>query len=152
MKIAPIYHALKKESGIRVRIVHAGQHNSEEMSQSFFRLLGLPTPNFTLSLHSCSHASQTADMMKFYDSVTDQDQPAICLVVGDVNSSVACPLVAARKLIPIFHVEAGLCNNDRTMPEEINRVVIDSIADIFFTPSIDADENLLMEGKVGNSS
>jgi UDP-N-acetylglucosamine 2-epimerase (non-hydrolysing) len=85
--------------------------------------------------------------MKFYDSVTEQGQPDICLVVGDVNSSVACALVAAKKLIPIFHVEAGLRSNDQTMPEEINRVVIDSIADIFYTPSIDADENLLMEGK-----
>jgi UDP-N-acetylglucosamine 2-epimerase (non-hydrolysing) len=100
-----------------------------------------------LSLHSGSQASQTAEMMNFYDSVTDQDQPAICLIVGDVNSSVACALVAAKKLIPIFHVEAGLRSNDRTMPEEINRLVIDSIAEIFYTPSIDADANLLLEGK-----
>ena len=147
MKIAPIYHSLVKEPGFRVRIVHTGQHNSEEMSQSFFRLLGLPTPDFTLSLKSGSQSSQTADIIKFYDSVTDQERPAVCLVVGDVNSSVACALVAAKKLIPVFHVEAGLRSNDRTMPEEINRVVIDSIADIFYTPSVDADENLLLEGR-----
>lgn len=147
MKIAPIYHSLIKDQGFRMRVIHTGQHSSEEMSQSFFRLLGLPKPDFTFSLVAGSQTSQTADIMKFYDDVTEIEKPAICLVVGDVNSSVACALVAAKKRIPIFHVEAGLRSNDRTMPEEINRLIIDSIAEIFYTPSIDADENLLNEGK-----
>jgi UDP-N-acetylglucosamine 2-epimerase (non-hydrolysing) len=146
MKIAPLYHALVRESWCQVSIVHTGQHYDFNMSDAFFRDLRLPAPHFHLEVGSGSHAEQTGNVMIAYEKVALADKPDWIVVVGDVNSTAACAIVGAKLGIPVVHLEAGLRSRDRRMPEEINRLVTDSIADVLWTPSPDADENLMAEG------
>jgi UDP-N-acetylglucosamine 2-epimerase (non-hydrolysing) len=146
MKVAPVMAALEEKSGIRQVLLHTGQHYDKNMSEIFFRQLGLPTPDINLEVGSGSHAAQTAQIMTKIEAVLSDKKPDMVLVYGDVNSTVAATLVCAKLLIPVAHVEAGLRSFDRTMPEEINRIVTDQLAEILFTPSIDGDENLLREG------
>ena len=128
------------------KIVHTGQHYDIEMSEVFFNELGIPSPDINLEVGSASHAVQTANVMTHFEPVCVSEKPDWVIVVGDVNSTMACTLVAAKLGIKVAHVEAGLRSLDRTMPEEINRIVTDSLADLLFTPSGDADENLVKEG------
>ncbi len=146
MKIAPLYHALAAESWCTAKIVHTGQHYDPSMSDAFFRDLRLPQPHFHLEVGSGTHAEQTAGVMVAYEKVCAQERPDWTIVVGDVNSTAACAMVAAKQWIPVIHLEAGLRSRDRRMPEEINRLVTDAISDVLWTPSPDADENLLAEG------
>lgn len=146
MKVAPLYHALSGESWCRVRLVHTGQHYDPNMSQAFFDDLNLPKPDKHLGVGSGTHAGQTAGVMIAYEEVCLNDPPDWIIVVGDVNSTVACALVGTKLHIPVVHLEAGLRSRDRTMPEEINRLVTDVIADVLWTPSRDGDANLLAEG------
>ena len=146
MKIAPLYHALARESWCRPRIVHTGQHYDPNMSDAFFRDLQLPDPQLHLGVGSGSHAEQLGGVMIAYERALADDRPDWIVVVGDVNSTAACSLVGAKLWIPVIHLEAGLRSRDRRMPEEINRMVTDAIADVLWTPSPDADENLLAEG------
>ena len=146
MKIAPLYHALVQQDWCVPRIVHTGQHYDANMSDAFFRDLRLPQPHFHLEVGSGSHAQQTAGVMIAYESVCLRERPDWVVVVGDVNSTAACAMVAAKLWIPVVHLEAGLRSRDRRMPEEINRLVTDAISDVFWTPSPDADENLAGEG------
>jgi len=146
MKIAPLYHALARQSWCRPEIVHTGQHYDHNMSDAFFHDLRLPSPHFHLEVGSGSHAQQTGNVMIAYEAVAIAEKPDWIIVVGDVNSTAACAMVGAKLCIPVVHLEAGLRSRDRTMPEEINRLVTDSIADVLWTPSPDADENLLAEG------
>lgn len=127
-------------------LVHTGQHYDETMKHSFFEQLGIPEPDVDLEVGSASHAVQTAEVMKRFEPVLDKEKPSAVLVVGDVNSTIACALVAAKKHIPVIHVEAGLRSYDRTMPEEINRVLTDQISDLMFTTERSAHENLAREG------
>jgi len=142
MKVAPLYHALSEEPWCRVSLVHTGQHYDQNMSAAFFEDLRLPTPDHHLGVGSGTHAEQTAGVMVAYERVCVSDRPDWVVVVGDVNSTVACSLVAAKMGIRIAHLEAGLRSFDNTMPEEINRIVTDSLADLLWTPSPDGDENL----------
>ncbi len=146
MKIAPLYHALAAEGWCQVQIVHTGQHYDPNMSDAFFRDLRLPRPHFHLEVGSGTHAEQTGGVMIAYERVCQQHRPDWIVVVGDVNSTAACAMVGAKLWIPVVHLEAGLRSRDRRMPEEINRLVTDAIADVLWTPSVDADENLLGEG------
>lgn len=146
MKIAPLYHALAAENWCRVQIVHTGQHYDPNMSDAFFHDLRLPRPHFHLEVGSGTHAEQTGGVMIAYERVCQQHRPDWIVVVGDVNSTAACALVGAKLWIPVIHLEAGLRSRDRRMPEEINRLVTDAISDVLWTPSADADENLLGEG------
>jgi UDP-N-acetylglucosamine 2-epimerase (non-hydrolysing) len=146
MKIAPIVQEMKKNRGLESILVHTGQHYSEGMSDVFFRELGIPVPDVYLGVGSGSHAEQTARIMVEFEKVCLQQRPDLVLVVGDVNSTMACAIVAAKLFIPVAHVEAGLRSFDRAMPEEINRVVTDALASILFTTSRDAGENLNREG------
>jgi UDP-N-acetylglucosamine 2-epimerase (non-hydrolysing) len=146
MKIAPLYHALKAQPWCRPRIVHTGQHYDANMSDAFFDDLQLPKPRVHLNVGSGSHAEQTGRVMIEYEKTCLASRPDWVVVVGDVNSTLACALVGAKLLIPVAHLEAGLRSGDRTMPEEINRIVTDSIADLLWTPSPDGDENLRKEG------
>lgn len=150
MKIAPLMHALKKHPDITPVLVHTGQHYDAKMSGQFFEELNIPAPDINLEVGSASHAVQTARIMEGFEQVCINEKPDYVLVVGDVNSTAACTLVAAKMEIKTIHYEAGLRSNDRTMPEEINRLVTDSISDIFVTTSVDADENLLKEGISAN--
>ena len=146
MKAAPIITALSERDGISQMLIHTGQHYDANMSEVFFRQLGLPEPDVNLGVGSESHAVQTAQIMMRMEEVLGNENPDLVLVYGDVNSTVAAALVCAKLLIPVGHVEAGLRSFDRTMPEEINRLLTDQIADLLFTPSKDGDENLLREG------
>lgn len=146
MKVAPLFHALREEPWCRLRLVHTGQHYDKNMSEAFFSDLGLPSPDLHLGVGSGSHAEQTAHVMIAYEGACATDRPDLIVVVGDVNSTVACTLVGTKLHIPVAHLEAGLRSRDRQMPEEINRLVTDVIADILWTPSPDADENLAAEG------
>jgi UDP-N-acetylglucosamine 2-epimerase (non-hydrolysing) len=146
MKIAPLYHVLKKESWAEVSIVHTGQHYDVNMSDAFFKDLNLPEPDIHLGVGSGSHAFQTGQVMMGYEKVLLQDRPDMVVVVGDVNSTMAVTIAASKLGVVVGHLEAGLRSFDRSMPEEINRIVTDSLADILWTPSPDADENLLKEG------
>ena len=146
MKIAPIMHVLKNNTALKPVLVHTGQHYDAQMSGRFFEELDIPAPDINLEVGSASHAEQTAKIMIGFEKVCLDEQPDYVLVVGDVNSTAACTLVAAKLNIKTIHYEAGLRSNDRTMPEEINRLVTDAISDYFFTTSADADENLLREG------
>jgi len=152
MKIAPVIHAIRRhnESGperpIECRLVHTGQHYDEKMSDVFFRELGIPQPDDHLEVGSGSHAVQTANIMLKFEPVCLREKPDWVVVVGDVNSTVACTLVAAKLHIPVAHIEAGLRSRDRGMPEEINRLVTDAVADLLLTPSPDGDDNLRAEG------
>lgn len=147
MKIAPIMAALRANPNpISACLVHTGQHYDEKMKDAFFSQLGIPEPNIDLEVGSASHAVQTAEIMKRFESVLDEQKPEAVLVVGDVNSTIACALVASKKSVPVIHVEAGLRSYDRTMPEEINRVLTDQISDLLFTTEHCAKDNLLKEG------
>lgn len=146
MKVAPLYHALAAEAWCDLRLVHTGQHYDANMSDAFFADLGLPDPDRHLGVGSGSHAAQTAAVMVAYEQVCLGDRPDWIVVVGDVNSTVACALVGAKLCIPVAHLEAGLRSGDRTMPEEINRLVTDTLADLLWTPSEDGDANLRREG------
>jgi len=146
MKVAPLYHALAAEPWCRPVLIHTGQHYDANMSDAFFRDLRLPEPAHHLGVGSGSHAEQTAGVMVAYERICREAPPAMCIVVGDVNSTLACTLAAAKLLVPVAHLEAGLRSGDRTMPEEINRIVTDSIADVLWTPSPDGDANLAREG------
>ncbi len=147
MKIAPIMAALASApKPLQARLVHTGQHYDEAMKHQFFNQLGIPHPDMDLGVGSGSHAVQTAEVMRRFEPVLDAEQPQAVLVVGDVNSTIACALVAAKKGVPVIHVEAGLRSYDRTMPEEINRVLTDQISDLLFTTERSAHENLLREG------
>jgi UDP-N-acetylglucosamine 2-epimerase (non-hydrolysing) len=146
MKIAPLYHALRNQDWAEPIIVHTGQHYDLNMSDAFFRDLNLPTPHIHLGVGSGSHAEQTGGVMIAYEKALLREKPDLVIVVGDVNSTVACSLAAVKLGVKVAHLEAGLRSFDRTMPEEINRVVTDSIADYLWTPSVDGNENLLREG------
>lgn len=146
MKVAPLFHALREQSWCRLRLVHTGQHYDPNMSEAFFRDLRLPPPHLHLGVHNGSHAEQTAKVMLAYEQTCMSERPDLIIVVGDVNSTLACALVGAKLCIPVAHLEAGLRSRDRTMPEEINRLVTDAVSDILWTPSPDADENLIQEG------
>jgi UDP-N-acetylglucosamine 2-epimerase (non-hydrolysing) len=145
MKIGPLYHALSKQWWSRAAIVHTGQHYDYNMSASFFRDLQLPSPDFHLEVGSGSHAEQTGRVMIEYEKIAMRERPDWIVVAGDVNSTLACALVGAKLSIPVIHLEAGLRSGDRSMPEEINRLATDAIADVLWTPSEDADANLLRE-------
>jgi UDP-N-acetylglucosamine 2-epimerase (non-hydrolysing) len=146
MKVAPLYHALRKTDWCEPVLVHTGQHYDPDMSDAFFRDLGLPAPDVHLGIGSGTHAEQTAGVMVAYERILQTAPPAWTIVVGDVNSTMACTLAAKKLLIDVAHLEAGLRSGDRTMPEEINRVVTDSVSDLLWTPSEDADQNLEREG------
>ena len=147
MKIAPIVREMKRRSAEFLSlIVHTGQHYDEAMSDSFFRDLGIPKPDFHLEIGSASHAFQTAKIMMAFEPIVLAEKPDWVLVVGDVNSTIACAIVCAKLGVKIAHVEAGLRSRDRSMPEEINRILTDSISDLLLTTSEDADENLKQEG------
>lgn len=146
MKIAPLYHALKAEAWCEPVLVHTGQHYDANMSDDFFRDLRLPRPAHHLEIGSGTHAQQTAGVMVAYEKVCEMDRPDWTVVVGDVNSTAACAMVCAKIWVPLIHLEAGLRSGDRRMPEEINRLVTDAISDVLWTPSPDADANLLREG------
>ena len=146
MKIAPLYHALTRETWCEPLIVHTGQHYDPNMSEAFFRDLDLPAADFNLGIGSGSHAEQTAGVMVAYEKLCGSHRPDWAVVVGDINSTMACTLAAKKLNLSVAHLEAGLRSFDRTMPEEINRLVTDSIADLLWTPSPDADLNLEQEG------
>jgi UDP-N-acetylglucosamine 2-epimerase (non-hydrolysing) len=146
MKIAPLYHRLKGAEWARPVLVHTGQHYDPEMSDVFWRELKLPAPDLHLGVGSGTHAEQTAGVMLAYERVCLEQRPDWIVVVGDVNATAACALVAKKLCLNLAHLEAGLRSLDRTMPEEINRIVTDAIADLLWTPSPDADANLRREG------
>src|ERR1044071_2111461 len=147
MKVAPVVAAMKKRATDFLPLVlHTGQHYDASMSDAFFTDLDLPQPDVYLGVGSGSHAVQTAAIMERFEPVVLKEQPDWVIVVGDVNSTVACALVCVKLGIKIAHVEAGLRSFDRTMPEEINRLLTDQLADLLLTPSLDADEQLLREG------
>jgi len=165
MKIAPLFHALKKEDWATPVIVHTGQHYDLDMSDAFFQDLDLPEPDIHLGVGSGTHAQQTGQVMIAYEKVLFEHKPDLVIVVGDVNSTIACALATTkmeyldsaqnperrtqnlqRRQPLLAHLEAGLRSFDRTMPEEINRILTDALADILWTPSPDADENLIKEG------
>ena len=146
MKVAPLYHALKATDWAEPVLVHTGQHYDRNMSDAILQDLRVPEPDFHLGIGSGSHAEQTGGVMIAYEKVCIEDKPDWIIVVGDVNSTAACAMVGAKLWIPVVHLEAGLRSRDRLMPEEINRLVTDSIADVLWTPSPDADENLVAEG------
>ncbi len=146
MKVAPIYRAIAERGGLKQRLIHTGQHYDVQMSDVFFSDLRLPAPDVHLGAGSGSHAEQTAKVMVELERVCARERPDLISVVGDVNSTLAAALVAAKAQITLAHVEAGLRSRDRSMPEEINRIVTDRLADLLLTPSSDADENLRREG------
>jgi UDP-N-acetylglucosamine 2-epimerase (non-hydrolysing) len=146
MKLAPVLSALRLHQNVTQTVVHTGQHYDVNMSELFFQQLEIPAPDVNLAVGSASHAKQTAEIMTRLEPVLLNDRPDIVLVYGDVNSTVATALVCAKAGIEVGHVEAGLRSFDRAMPEEINRLVTDQLADLLFTPSEDGDQNLLREG------
>lgn len=147
MKIAPIVRALQAHGGLRYKIVHTGQHYDREMNEVFFEELGIPSPDVFMGAGGGSHAEQTAKIMLGFEELCQADRPDAVLVVGDVNSTIACSIVAKKMHIPVAHVEAGLRSGDMAMPEEINRIVTDSISDWFFVTEPAGVNNLLGEGK-----
>ncbi len=150
IKIAPIIDAIKckKTEGYKLnyRLIHTGQHYDKNMSLQFFEELSIPKPDLNFEVGSGSQASQTAAIMMSYENLLKKDKPDLCLVVGDVNSTMACAIVAKKAQVKVVHVEAGIRSRDLTMPEEINRIVTDSITDYYFTTSKTATENLITEG------
>lgn len=146
MKIAPILRVLDTSTDMHSIIVHTGQHYDQNMSGSFFKELGIREPDFYLDVGSGSHAVQTAEVMKRFESVCIEQEPDIVVVVGDVNSTIATGLVAKKLKIKLAHIEAGLRSGDRDMPEEINRLATDSISDLFFTTEHSGSQNLIREG------
>jgi len=145
MKAAPVYSALAARN-VRQTLVHSGQHYDFNMSDVFFEQLGLPAPDINLQVGSGSHAQQTAQIISRFEAVVLEQKPDLVVVYGDVNSTVAAALVCAKLLVPVAHVEAGLRSFDRTMPEEINRLMTDQVSSWLFTPSPDGNENLKQEG------
>ena len=146
MKVAPLYHALRKTEWANPMLVHTGQHYDHNMSDAILQDLKVPAPDFHLGVGSGSHAEQTGGVMIAYEKVCVENRPDWIVVVGDVNSTAACAMVGTKLWIPVIHLEAGLRSRDRRMPEEINRLVTDAIADVLWTPSEDADANLIAEG------
>jgi len=154
MKVAPLMKAIGRRNShagdgevqLDARLVHTGQHYDEAMSEIFFRELGIRPPDINLAVGSGSHAVQTAKIMTGFEAICESEKPEWVVVVGDVNSTMACTLVCAKLGIRVAHVEAGLRSFDRRMPEEVNRLVTDALADLLLTPSPDADENLRREG------
>ena len=150
MKIAPIIHAIEKannpEKLIKYRLIHTGQHYDANMSEIFFKQLEIPQPHFNLNIGSGTQAEQTAGIMVGYEKILIQEKSDLCIVVGDVTSTMACAISARKMLVPVAHVEGGIRSGDWTMPEEINRVVTDSITNYFFTTSDVANENLRRNG------
>src|ERR1051325_8025641 len=147
MKVAPIVAAMKRRPTVfEPLVVQTDQHYDSAMSDSFFQDIDLPQPDTHLGVGSASHAAQTAAVMERFEPVVLREIPDWVLVVGDVNSTLACALVCVKLGVKVAHVEAGLRSRDRSMPEEINRLLTDQIADLLFTPSQDANENLLAEG------
>lgn len=146
MKVAPLYHALRKECWAHPVLIHTGQHYDANMSDAFFEDLELPFPDIYLGVKSGSHAEQTGRVMIEYEKVLNDQKPDMVVVVGDVNSTMAATIAATKLGITVAHLEAGLRSFDRSMPEEINRLVTDVLADMLWTPSRDASENLLREG------
>jgi UDP-N-acetylglucosamine 2-epimerase (non-hydrolysing) len=149
MKVGPLYQALARLGGCRPVLVDAGQHYDPEMAESFRQELGLPEPEARLGVGSGSHAEQTAAALVAYERLCLADPPSWVVVAGDVNATLACALAAKKLQLPVAHLEAGLRSGDRSMPEELNRVVVDAIADLLWTPSADADANLRAEGIPG---
>jgi UDP-N-acetylglucosamine 2-epimerase (non-hydrolysing) len=150
MKAAPVLHALRGRAGINQTLVHTGQHYDASMSDVFFSQLQIPAPDANLEVGSGTHAQQTAEIMSRFEPVVLERKPDVVLVYGDVNSTVAAALVSAKLGIRVGHVEAGLRSFDWNMPEEVNRVVTDRLADLLFTPSEDGDTNLTQEGVPAN--
>jgi UDP-N-acetylglucosamine 2-epimerase (non-hydrolysing) len=148
MKAAPVIAAVAAK-GVRQRLVHTGQHYDSVMSDLFFKQLQLPTPDLHLGVGSGSHAQQSAAVLTGMETALIEHRPSVLVVYGDVNSTMAATLAAAKLHVPVAHVEAGLRSFDRTMPEEVNRVVTDALATLLFTPSADGDENLKREGVAG---
>lgn len=146
MKVAPVLSALAKRISVEQTLIHTGQHYDFCMSDVFFEQLGIPAPDVNLNVGSGSHAKQTAEIMVRLEPVIAGGKPDLVLVYGDVNSTVAAALVCSKLGVRVGHVEAGLRSFDRTMPEEINRILTDQLADLLFTPSRDGDENLQREG------
>ena len=150
MKVAPVMSALKQYSRFRQTLIHTGQHYDTNMSDVFFQQLEIPAPDINLGVGSGSHARQTAEIMTRFEPIILERKPDLVLVYGDVNSTVAAALVCAKLLVRVGHVEAGLRSFDRAMPEEINRLVTDQLADLLFTPSEDGNRNLAREGIAAN--
>jgi UDP-N-acetylglucosamine 2-epimerase (non-hydrolysing) len=146
MKIAPLLAELRRQEEIEPVLVHTGQHYDYSMSQVFFDQLRVPPPDYNLGVGSGTHFAQTAEIMRKFGELVQQDRPDMVVVAGDVNSTIACALVAAKEGIPVAHVEAGLRSFDRSMPEEINRVLTDAVADLLFTTEESANRNLANEG------
>ncbi len=152
MKIAPIADAIRAHNANRDKttinhvMIHTGQHYDHEMSRLFFDELGIPKPQYNLEVGSLSHAWQTAEIMKRIEPILEREKPNYVVVVGDVNSTIAAALVAKKMAIRVIHIEAGLRSFDRTMPEEINRILTDSISDLLFITEKSAEQNLLREG------
>jgi len=146
MKVAPLHRALERTEGIESLIVHTGQHYDQKMSDIFFEQLGMPEPDVYLGVGSGSHAQQTARIMVAFEEVMKDEAPDLVVVVGDVNSTLACALVATKMHIPVAHIEAGLRSGDRRMPEEVNRVMTDSIADLLFVTEQSGVDNLKARG------
>lgn len=147
MKVAPLWRAMAGRAGVlEPLLIHTGQHYDHNMSDVFFEDLGLPAPHVHLGVGGGSHAQQTAGVMVKFEELCQRERPDLVVVVGDVNATMATTITAAKLHIPVAHVEAGLRSRDMTMPEEVNRLLTDSIADLLFTPSPDADANLLAEG------
>lgn len=147
MKIAPIVRALRADGRLSWKIVHTGQHYDRDMNDVFFEELGIPAPDVRLGCGGGSHAEQTGKIMMAYEALCAAEKPAACLVVGDVNSTLACSVVAKKAGIPVAHVEAGLRSGDMAMPEEINRLVTDAISDWFFVTEPSGAAHLRREGK-----
>jgi len=146
IKAAPVLRALALHEGVRQALVHTGQHYDAAMSDVFFQQLQMPRPDFNLGVGSGTHAQQTAGVMLALEPVLREQKPDLVLVYGDVNSTVAAALVCSKLGVRVAHVEAGLRSRDRSMPEEINRLLTDQLSDVLFTPSADGDENLVREG------
>lgn len=146
MKVAPVYRALGRHAAVRQSVVHTGQHYDFNMSDVFFEQLGLGAPDFNLGVGSGSHARQTSEIMMRFEPLLLEHNPDMVLVYGDVNSTVATALVCSKLQVPVGHVEAGLRSFDRSMPEEINRLLTDQLSDLLFTPSQDGNINLEREG------
>ncbi|MEZ5198289.1 MAG: UDP-N-acetylglucosamine 2-epimerase (non-hydrolyzing) [Bacteroidales bacterium] len=146
IKIAPLMHAMARSKELEPILLHTGQHYDYNMSESFFNELSIPKPDVYLEVGSAPHGKQVAMIMKKFDAFCEAHQPDLVVVVGDVNSTMACSLVAVKRHIKVAHIEAGIRSYDRSMPEEVNRIVTDSIADLLLPPSMDAVENLYKEG------
>ena len=146
MKMAPIVAEMRRQPDLNPILVHTGQHYDFRMSQVFLEQLDMGEPDYNLQVGSGSHHAQTAQIMKTFGELVEKDRPDLIVVAGDVNSTIACALVAAKEGIPIAHVESGLRSYDRTMPEEINRILTDALADLLFTTEESAGENLIREG------